>query len=121
MSSVWWWAQREPVRGTGLLRFEEAFGEAREEADSDRQCAVVEIIARVVQHAAAFAGAIADPQHRARHLLQHVGKILAAERWRDVAVDLLFAADLRRDIGGEFGLGGMVDRRGVAAAVFALG
>src|ERR1700674_4191031 len=115
MSSVWWWAQREPVRGTGLLRFEEAFGEAREEADADRQCAVVEVVAGVVQHAAAFAGAIADPQHRPRHLLPHVGEILAAERGCDVTVDLLLAADLGRDIGGEFGLGGMVDRRGVAA------
>src|SRR5438105_767982 len=59
---------------------EEALGEAREKADPDRDRAVVEIVARVVQQAAALARAVADPQHRPRPRLQHVGEILAAER-----------------------------------------
>src|SRR5579884_524724 len=57
--------------------FEKALGQAREEADAIRQGAVVEVVARVVQEAAALAGAVADPQHRPRPRPQHVGEVLA--------------------------------------------
>src|SRR5207253_1139469 len=96
---------------------EEALGEAREKADPDRDRAVVEIVARVVQQAAALARAVADPQHRPRPRLQHVGEILAAERRRDIALDMPLAADLGRDVGGKVRFVGMVDRRRVAATV----
>src|SRR5207253_5220289 len=76
---------------------------------------------RVVQQAAALARADAEPQHRPRPRLQHVREILAAERWRNVALDMPLAADLGCDVGGKAGFVGMVDRRRVAAAVAELG
>src|SRR3954470_1228758 len=104
-----------------LFGFEEPFGEAREKADPERQGIIVEVVAGVVKPATALARAVADPQHRARHRLQHVGKILTAERRRYIAVDPVLTADLGRDIGRERRLVGVVDRRRVAAAVVAFG
>src|SRR3954469_21777710 len=85
----------------GVRFFEIALGELSEEAGADREGAVVEVVAGVVQVAAVVARAVADPQHRAGPLAQHVGEILAAERRRDIAVDLAGAADLFRDLTGK--------------------
>src|SRR4051794_31615581 len=75
-----------------ILSGQKALGEASEEAGADRQRGVVEVVARVVQVAAALAGTVADPQHRARPFEQHVREILTAKRRRDVTVDAFLAA-----------------------------
>src|ERR1051326_2736850 len=106
-----------PVSALSIVFLEETLGEPGEKADANGDRVVVEIVMRVMQRAAAFARAVAQPQHRAGHRLQHVGKIFAAERWRDIAVDLRLTADLGGDVGGEHRFGGMVDRRRIAAAV----
>src|SRR5690348_8907952 len=68
-----------PLRGHPLVGAgKEAFGEADEDADAGRDRAVVEIVFRVVQKAAALARAVAEPQHRARTLVEEVREILAA-------------------------------------------
>src|SRR5579863_9842406 len=80
------------------FRREKTLGEPGEKADPEGDRAVVEIVTRIVQQATALAWAVAEPHHRSRHGLQHVGEILAAERRRNVALDTLGAADLGRDV-----------------------
>src|SRR5260370_10044673 len=65
---------------------EELLGETHEKADAGRDGAVVEIVFGVVQIAAAFARAVAEPQHGAGPGIEQVGEILSAERRADVAV-----------------------------------
>ena len=53
---------------------------------ADRQDLVVEVVARVVDHAAAFAVAVADPDVAAGPASQHAGEILRAHGGRRIAV-----------------------------------
>src|SRR5260370_42357924 len=52
-------------------------GETHEKADAGRDGVVVEIVFGVVQIAAAFALAVAEPQHGAGPRIEQVGEILA--------------------------------------------
>src|SRR5260221_8333450 len=82
-----------PVSPRRVVARQEPFGEADEEADAGRDGAVVEIVFRVVQVAAAGALAVAEPQHGAGTGVEEIGEILAAERRADVAGDRRLAAD----------------------------
>src|SRR5258708_9854450 len=80
---------------------------------ADRQDLVVEVVARIVDHAAAFAVAIADPDVAARLLEQHPGEILAAHGGRRVAVDVVEADQGGGRAGGGLRLLHPVDPRPV--------
>src|SRR5262249_7580564 len=89
----------------------------REEARPDRERVVVEVVVRVVEEAAAFGGAVAEPEHGARARVQHEGEILGPPGRRIAPRYIVGAADLGRHVGGEGGFGGVVYGRRIAAAI----
>lgn len=68
---------------------------------------VVEVIFRVVDGAGSHrvSRSVPNEEVAARHFLQHVGEVLAAEHERPLIDDPVLAYDLVRNIASEFGLG----------------
>ena len=81
----------------------------------------MEIVAGVVDHAAARPVAIADQQVAAGAVFQHHGEVLAAVERGAVQRDVVRAEQLQRHAAGEVGFGQGVDQHRVVALVVHLG
>src|SRR5687768_14812873 len=80
-------ATRRPAACRGALFFEARLHELPEKCGAERQRVVIEVVAGVVDLAAALhAGAVADVDVAARHPLEHVGEVFRAHHEVRVAV-----------------------------------
>ena len=79
---------------------------------------VVEVESRVM---AERANALTKEGIAARTFVKEIGKILGPHVGRAVGDSRRFAHDPARNAGGEFGLGGIVDRRRVIHAIIEVG
>src|SRR6185312_296082 len=118
--------QERKVSGSGRGRGPHRHGllhQAGMQRRAQRKNVVVEVVAAVVQEAAAdtVLGALPDAQVGAGLDLQHEREVFRTHARLQVAHDMVVADQCRGDIGGEFGLVGRVDGGGVHALVLHAG
>src|SRR5215471_11479359 len=78
-------------RASASFPGELSLDDARPQGGPERDDLVVEVVARIVDLAAAFAAAVADIDEGPRHLLQHVGEVLRCHDEGALPVHVLLA------------------------------
>ena len=71
-----------------------------------------------MKHALCRRRARSDPDIGPRLFLEHIGKILATERWLDITVDIVLADHRFHHLRGSLGLDGVIDGRRIAGMPF---
>ena len=111
---------RDTVRDKCAL-LHQAFSKPHPVAGADGEQRVVEIVARVMQHAAVVGRAVAGEDVAAGAGLQHERKIFRAHAGLDAGGHVRRAGDFGRGDAGPIGFLSRVDRGGIPAFVVDLG